>query len=46
MKEPKIRHVKKAGQWCVTYWEKGKQKQKWFSNEVEAKKFLEVGKIE
>ena len=33
------KYVKKANQWCVTYFIKGKQKQEWFSTEEGANKF-------
>ena len=39
IKEPKTRFIKKASQWCVTYQEDGKQKQKWFKEEKEAERF-------
>ena len=35
MQSPKIKYVKRARSWCVTSWEKGKDKdkqiQKWFA---------------
>lgn len=37
----KIKFVKKAGSWCVTYKDEGKHAQKWFSNEKEAKEFVD-----
>jgi Holliday junction resolvase len=35
-KIPRIKFVKRANCWCVTYWRKGKQKQKWIFDEKEA----------
>lgn len=35
-----IKFVKRANQFCVTYFENDKQIQKWFSEEQEAKEFI------
>jgi len=36
----KIKFVKRANMWCVTYFEDGKQNQKWFITEEEAQQFV------
>jgi len=41
--QPKIKHVKRANQWCVTYFtgdKEKKQNQAWFSTEEEAQNYL------
>jgi len=44
MKEPKIKKVKGRGgsmpQFCLTYWERGGQKQKWFDSKEAAEEAL------
>jgi len=41
-KEPKIKFIKRANMWCVTYWEKDKIKQEWFhkNDKKETKNFI------
>lgn len=34
----KLKYVKKASQWCKTYFVKGKQVQEWFDSKEEAEK--------
>ena len=33
---PKIKWVKAAGMFCLTYWENGEAKRKWFNTNYEA----------
>lgn len=46
MKKPKVKFVKRANMWCLTYWnENNEQKQEWFRDEREArKKYLLKGR--
>lgn len=37
---PKLKHVKRARSWCVTYCENSKQKQEWFSDKEKAEVFI------
>ena len=39
----KPKFVKKAGCWCVTTFNKGKQEIKWFGTEKEAEQYIQKG---
>ena len=46
MNKPRIKFVKKANCWCLTYWDKKEgQQRKWFSTQEKAEQGLKEIKI-